>query len=453
MTAASPEIFRSIVYEMQEGVIFLDPLDCIQIINPAAERIRKVRADRILGQHVCNLHPPSSHKRILELLESLKQGMVSSRNRVVSAQGRFFDNSYSAVRAPDGAYLGTLLISRDITENKTLSEENQRLRRYLSQPRESDSFIAQSPAIKAALDMVEVVATLDSTVLLTGESGTGKEHFVDILHALSPRRGAPLVKINCAALPENLIESELFGHRRGAFTGAVADQPGKFSQADGGTLFLDEIGELPLSSQAKLLRVLQEKSVQSVGAQKELRVDVRIIAATNRKLAEEVMAGRFREDLYYRLNVINIAIPPLRERREDILPLAEYFLTQFARRMERPLPRLSPQAREHLQRHPWPGNVRQLKHAMERAVALSKGEIILPDDLPEDLIGDRSVPSPGPAFHPGQSLRGAVEHFEREYLRRALEYHQGRRLETAKALGISRKNLWEKLQRLGLEDL
>ncbi|WP_305041668.1 sigma-54 interaction domain-containing protein, partial [Geoalkalibacter sp.] len=345
------------------------------------------------------------------------------------------------------------LISRDITENKTLSEENQRLRRYLAHPRDLDSFIARSPAVKGALEMVEAVAPLDSTLLLTGESGTGKEYFVDLIHALSPRRGAPLVKINCAALPETLLESELFGHRRGAFTGAVADQPGKFVQADGGTLFLDEIGELPLPSQAKLLRVLQEKTVQAVGGQKEVRVDVRIVAATNRKLAEEVGAGRFREDLYYRLNVISIAIPPLRERREDILPLAEYFLAQFARQMERPLPRLSPQVRDLLLRHPLPGNVRQLKHAMERAVALGKGEIILPDDLPEDLNQDRPGLCLGPAFHPGQSLRGALEHFERDYLRRALEFHQGRRLETAQALGISRKNLWEKLHRLGLEDL
>jgi transcriptional regulator with PAS, ATPase and Fis domain len=297
--------------------------------------------------------------------------------------------------------------------------------------------------------MVESVAVLDSTVLVTGENGTGKEHIVELIHRRSIRRGAPLVRVNCAALPETLIESELFGHRKGAFTGAVADRKGKFELADGGTLFLDEIGEVPLSSQAKLLRAIQEKTFQPVGGRDEVQVDVRIVAATNRDLAAAVAEGTFREDLFYRLNVINIDIPPLRERREDVIPLAELFISRFAREMKRPARRLSPPVRALLQAYPFPGNVRQLKHAMERAVALGKGDMILPDDLPQELIC-RQGGSCGPLFTPGQSLKEAVGHFERDYIAQTLCLFGHKKSETARVLGISRKSLWEKIQRYDL---
>jgi PAS domain S-box-containing protein len=450
-TEQSLAVFEAIVAHMAEGVIFLDHDDIIRICNPAVESIRSVKAARILGWHIFRLHPPPMHHRIHELLSSLKSGTFSSCIRVVRVQNRHFENSYSAIRGDSGEYLGTLLVSRDITEQKRLSEENLSLR-HPRPAAENQPLVARSEAMKRVLEMIDAVAVLDSTVLVTGENGTGKERVVERIHRLSARRDEPLVRVNCAALPEALIESELFGHARGAFTGAVEDHKGKFALAHGGTLFLDEIGEMPLAAQAKVLRAIQEKSIQPVGGRREIRVDVRIVAASNRDLAREVGRGAFREDLFYRLNVIPIEVPPLRERREDIIPLAEAFVATFCAEMRRPQRRLSPQARAILLSHPFPGNVRQLKHAMERAVALGKGELILPDDLPVDLTALRA-PAGGPAFVPEQPLREALHHFERDYLRQALDHFGRRKVETARALGISRKSLWEKIQRHDLDPL
>jgi len=444
------EIYRTIISDMPEGVIYLDADDIILVCNPAAERIRRVKAERIVGKSIFSLHPAKMHHRIRELLESLKSGTISSSNRIIQAQGRFFDNSYSAIRNEAGDYVGTLLISRDVTEQKRLFQENQSLKKSLFQAGGETPIIAQSAAMRKVLEMAEAVAVLDSTVLVGGENGTGKERVVELIHKHSPRNSGPLVKVNCAALPETLFESELFGHVKGAFTGAVMDRKGKFELAHGGTLFLDEIGEIPIASQAKLLRAIQEKIVQPVGGHREIRVDVRIVAATNRDLAQEVNEGRFREDLFYRLNVINISVPPLRERCEDILPLTESFVAHFAAVMNKPLPRLDPQVQNLLMAHPLPGNVRQLRHAIERAVALGQGQIILPDDLPDDLTC-RSVPTVGPTFEPTQPLKDALGHFEKDYIAQALTFHRHRKVETARSLGISRKNLWEKISRYDLD--
>jgi PAS domain S-box-containing protein len=442
-------VFEAIVGHMAEGVIFLDGQDLIRICNPAAERIRGVVAERILGQSIYFLHPPAMHNRLRELLDSLKAGLVASSSRVIQVNQRYFDNSYTAIREESGDYLGTLLISRDITEKKRLSAENLSLRQSLQTPA-GETLIAHSPAMKKVLSLAEAVAGLDSTVLVTGENGTGKERVVELIHRLSPRREAPLVRVNCAALPESLLESELFGHCRGAFTGAVEDRKGKFELADGGTLLLDEIGELPLGSQAKLLRAIQDKAVQPVGGRREIQVDVRIVAATNRDLQAAVANRSFREDLYYRLNVISLEVPPLRQRPEDILPLAEHFLQHFARQMKRAPRSLSPQARAALLGCSFPGNVRQLRHAMERAMALGIGEHILPDDLPAEFKPAAVAGSAGPDFSAGHPLRQALSHYEKVYLEQALALTGGRRLEAARRLGISRKNLWEKMQRYGL---
>lgn len=441
-------VFEAILGHMVEGVLFLDGQDMIRLCNPAAEKIRGVVAARILGQSIFSLHPPSMHHRLRELLESLKGGVVASSSRVIQVNQRYFDNSYIAIRDEAGDYLGTLLISRDVTEKKRLSAENLTLRQTLKTPR-GEALIAHSPAMKKLLSLAEAVAGIDSTVLVTGENGTGKERVVEVIHQLSPRRESPLVRVNCAALPENLLESELFGHCRGAFTGAVEDRKGKFELADGGTLLLDEIGELPLGSQAKLLRAIQDKAVQPVGGRKEIQVDVRIVAATNRDLSNAVASRHFREDLYYRLNVITLEVPPLRQRPEDILPLAEHFLEHFARTMKREPRSLSPQARALLLGCSFPGNVRQLRHAMERAMALGVGEHILPDDLPAEF---KTAPSfgAGPVFQAGHPLKEALGHYEKAYIEQALALSGGRRQEAASRLGISRKNLWEKMQRYDL---
>ena len=236
MHSLMPEIYSSIVNQMSEGVIYLDANDNILLCNPAAEVVRKVKAERIIGKTVFDIHPKPAHEAISELLSALKSGVVASRNRKIEAQGRYFDNSYSAIWGEDGKYQGTMLISRDISEAKRLSEENIELKAAIT-GQGDDQLVAESNAMKKVIEVVQSVAPLDSTVLVTGESGTGKEKLVDLLHRLGNRRKGPLVKVNCAALPENLLESELFGHIRGAFTGAIADQRGKFELAHGGTLF------------------------------------------------------------------------------------------------------------------------------------------------------------------------------------------------------------------------
>jgi len=317
------EVLTAILSHMNEGVIFLDSNHVIQFCNPAAERIRKVKADRIVGQSIFDIHPRSAHPQLSEMLISMKSGALPTNHRIVNAQNRYFDNSYSSIKDEEGNFLGTLLVSRDITDQHRLAEEVNQLKDVLASKENGPPLIFKSPLMQKVLSMLESVAPLDSTVLVTGESGTGKECVVDLIHRLSNRSRKPLIKVNCSALPESLIESELFGHIKGAFTGAHADNKGKFVSADGGTLFLDEIGDLPLAAQAKLLRVIQDKIIQPVGSQKEFEVDVRIVAATNCDLAEAVAEGRFREDLFYRLNVIAIDVPPLRERREDIIENAE----------------------------------------------------------------------------------------------------------------------------------
>lgn len=446
----SPQVLEAIVRDMNEGVIFLDHQHIIRICNPAAEKIRKVSADSIVGRSIFDIHPRRAHPKISELLANLQDEQFPFSHRFIQVQGRDFDNSYSAIRAGNGEFIGTLLISRDVTEQRRLAEEVRQLKDVLADQQTDTPLIFDSPVMRRTLENLEAIAPLDSTILITGESGTGKECFVDLIHDLSPRRDQPLVKLNCGAMPENLVEAELFGHVKGAFTGAQQDQKGKFMAASGGTLFLDEVGELPLAAQVKLLRVLQDKTVQPVGAQGSFKVDVRIVAATNADLAKAVAAGRFREDLYYRLNVIVLEIPPLRKRPEDVIPLAEMFLKFFARKMKKPLPELSAAARELLQGHPLPGNVRQLKHAMERAVALGRGDKILPGDLPTDFVVAGTIAAAGLSFGQGP-LKEILARCEREVILQALNSHDGRKIPTAKALGITRKTLWEKIQRYRID--
>jgi DNA-binding NtrC family response regulator len=283
-------------------------------------------------------------------------------------------------------------------------------------------------------------------VLLTGETGTGKDLCARTIHERSRRAERPFVAVNCAAIPEALFESELFGHERGAFTGADRRRVGRFEAAGHGTLFLDEVGELALSSQAKLLRAIETSTFELVGSSRPVRVDVRILSATNRDLAAEVKRGSFRRDLYYRLNVIDIHTPPLRERRADVPLLVRAFLDQIAARQSRPTPQLAPEVVAVLAAYDYPGNARELLHAIERAVALARGGTIEIEHLPADIAeaGARSLErSPPPAIRP---LGEAVAAFEREYIQRALEKAGGHRTRAAALLGISRKNLWERLR-------
>ncbi len=294
----------------------------------------------------------------------------------------------------------------------------------------------------AIFRLIENLRDSDTSVLLTGESGTGKEVVARALHAHSHRRNGPFVAVNCGALPADLLESEMFGHVRGAFTGAVRDRIGRFELAAAGTLFLDEVGDLPLPLQVKLLRVLQERSFERVGESTTRKSDARIIAATNVDLAREVAAGRFREDLYYRLRVVPIQIPPLRDRREDIEPLTRALLARVAARQGR-IVRLSPNALRSILAYSWPGNVRELENALEFAVAVSRRETILPDDLPPNVLeagGQAAKPTEGAAADP-----------ESDRLLQVLEAHRWHREAAARALGISRTTLWRRMREAGLD--
>jgi len=335
------------------------------------------------------------------------------------------------------------------------AEERERLRRTVAGLRaqlesgpDSRAMVASSPAMQAALDIVARVAEHPTTVLITGESGTGKEVIARAIHRASPRAGAAFIGINCAAIPESLLESELFGHTRGAFTGASADKAGLFEQADGGTLLLDEIGELPFGLQAKLLRVLQESEIRRVGDHRTRRVNVRVLAATARDLQADVRDGRFREDLFYRLHVVAIHLPPLRGRREDVAPLARLFTARLGSRFGAPV-ELSDAALAWLESQPWPGNVRELENAIERAAILSGKRRLEPGDF--EVTRRASIVGEGMKRDGAESLRSVVEDAERQAIRAALEAAAGNRRSAARRLGVSLRTLFYKIQRYGLE--
>ena len=303
--------------------------------------------------------------------------------------------------------------------------------------------VARSAAMRDLLDLARRVAQVDSTLLLSGESGTGKERVARLVHNASARAPGPFIAINCGAITETLLESELFGHARGAFTGALHERAGLFEAANGGTLLLDEVGEVSPAMQVKLLRVLQEREIRRVGESASRAIDVRVIAATNRELPREIAEGRFRPDLYYRLHVVELAVPPLRQRREDIPQLARVLLAEAAHRLRRPVPELSRQAADQLLRYPWPGNVRELENAMERVVALARGSRAELEDLPGEVRQLLPMPLPGP---PVQRL----EAVEREYILAALDLNGGHQARTAEQLGIGSATLYRKLKGYGM---
>jgi transcriptional regulator with PAS, ATPase and Fis domain len=298
-----------------------------------------------------------------------------------------------------------------------------------------------------ACDLLATVARSDATVLIQGETGTGKELAARAIHRASERRTHPLVTVACAAIPETLLEAELFGHEKGAFTGAIRDRKGRFELAHRGSLFLDEVADLGPAVQAKILRVLQEKEFERVGGTQTIKVDVRVISATRKRLEDEVLAGRLREDLFYRLKVIPVTLPPLREHKEDILPLAEHFLEKYARPLGKEIRGIAPEACRQLLAYPWPGNVRELEAAVQRAVTLTKNAMLTAED-----ISFEGVPTPSDqASVPAQPLTDAIRETERRYLQEVLRSVGGQKQRAAEILGISRKTLWKKMKLFGLE--
>ncbi len=330
---------------------------------------------------------------------------------------------------------------------RQLEQENVYLKERLNDRFDFSKILGRSPAMNSLFETMALVAPSEATVLIVGDSGTGKELIASAVHQNSPRKDRPLIKVNCAALPETLLESELFGHEKGAFTGAIARKQGRFQLAHKSSIFLDEIAEMAPATQAKILRVLQEREFEPVGSSQTIKVDTRIIAATNKNLEEEIKAGRFREDLYYRINVVTLVVPPMRERREDIPLLADFFLKQYAEKNNRPIKGFTPRAVDLLMRYDWPGNVRELENVVERAVIMARGDMITPLEFPDVLqdLDEEAKASPL-ALTAGRSLKEV----EKVMILRTLEETGGNRTHAARSLGISRRTLQLKLKEYGI---
>jgi two-component system nitrogen regulation response regulator NtrX len=388
----------------------------------------------------------------LATLARLRERQVDASVVLISGHG----NIESAVRAIKmGAFDfvekplsldKTVLVIRNALHQRRLEAENRALRARVDR---TQTMVGESYAMRQLREQVALAAPTNGRVLIYGENGTGKELVARTIHALSRRRAAAFVEVNCAAIPEELIESELFGHVRGAFTGAVADRRGKFEVADAGTIFLDEIGDMSLKTQAKVLRVLQEQTVDAVGGKSSIKVDVRVLAATNKDLQAEIRAGRFREDLYFRLNVIPIFVPALRDRPEDIPLLADHFMSEFAREYGRRVKSFDSAASAVLQRYGWPGNVRELRNVIERLVIMVPGDSISAADLSFLDAGVLPPPAAEPVG-PRPTLHEARDQFERDLILRTLAEQQGNMSRTAEVLGVERSNLYRKMKAFGI---
>lgn len=438
---------REILDGINEGIVALDKEGRVAGMNlraqetleiPLADARQKLLGD-LLGQSPNN------------------SVMLGIANGVLS-EGQERGHNHVPFRSRSGRELVLSVKAAPLKLRKEPEEFIGVIMTFTEHPENSPQFpeiIGGSGSFTEVLDLIAKVAPTDSTVLLMGESGTGKEIMADAVHRLSHRKDKPFIKLNCAAIPEGLLESELFGHEKGAFTGATGKKPGKFELASGGTIFLDEIGDMSPATQAKLLRVLQEKEVTPLGGTHVRQVDVRIIAATNKELLLEVRAGRFREDLFHRLNVMTISIPPLRERKSDIPFLADHFLVTAAKKNQTEKKSLSRTAMDCLLSYSWPGNVRELENAIERAILLSNGSVIQPEDLPLAFTPARQVAPAGlngfemktDRLETKASLNETLEAIEKELIVQALKKTNGVQVEAAKLLGLNHKNLWHKIRK------
>ena len=381
----------------------------------------------------------------LDRLRSVDQAlpviMMSGHATIDSAVRATRLGAYDFLEKPLTLDRVILSVTHALSDRK-LRQQVRDLRRHLSS---DEILVGESESMKRLDQQIRTAAPTTSRILITGENGSGKEIVARLIHRHSRRADAPFVDVNCAAIPEELIESELFGHRKGSFTGAIDDRKGKFELADGGALFLDEIGDMSLRTQAKVLRVLQEQTFQRIGSHQPITVDVRVIAATNKNLEVEIAEGRFREDLYFRLNVVPIQVPPLRDRGTDVILLAEHFLRRFAAETAQKPKRLSSSAGHRLRAYPWPGNVRELRNVMERVTILVPGEMVQAEDLHLDGDGRTMTVSEG-----GGTLREAREEFEKQLILRKLREFGGNVSRTAEALGVERSNLHRKLNAYGI---
>jgi DNA-binding NtrC family response regulator len=440
---------------------FLEGRDYHVCIASTVAEAKKALTDKPVDTVVSDLRLPDADG--LDLLRWIRRRndavpvlIITAYGTVEGAVQAVHEGAYHFLTKPvDLEQLG-ILIERAL-EHSRLGREVFRLRRILSQQHRFEGILSRSGVMASLLETVSRVATSGATVLVQGESGTGKELVAEAIHRLSPRNSGPFVAVNCAALPGGVLESELFGHERGAFTGAVCQRRGKFEAADRGTLFLDEIGDCPPEVQVRLLRILQEKTFERVGGEKSVRSDFRLVAATNRDLPTLVAEGKFREDLLFRLRVITVTVPPLRDRVEDIEILAQHFLGQIARREGKGIHGMSESFRMALKRHRWPGNVRELQHVVERAVILSKGNWLHSADLPHPLRGMAEecvtgADGGGPVSFvlPGSWPR--LEEVERLYIGEVLRTCDGNKKKAARILGVTRRTLYNKVNQYGWMD-
>ena len=450
--AQGEAFFRALLESLNEGVVVTDAEDRILYVNAKMEEIGQRPRGAMLGQRSAELFVPEAERaHFQERHRERLQGRSETyeiEQLLPDGRHRWLRVCSAPLRTSEGQIVGRVALLTGIDDLRALALENAYLRTAVRAP--SAHMLGDSPALRTVLDQIALVAPTDATVLITGESGTGKELVAHALYDASPRRDKPLIRVNCPSIPKELFESEFFGHRRGAFTGALQDRVGRFELADHGTLFLDEVSEIPLELQAKLLRVLQEQEFERVGEARTRAVDVRVIAATNRDLAAAVQAGRFRGDLYFRLNVFPIALPPLRARGEDIPLLARHFLAEAARHLGTPVPVIGDAELHTLKSYDWPGNVRELKNVIERAAILAqRGPFRL----------DLRPPEPPPARPDAPALPGgpaavAWETQERALLEAALEATHWKiygRDGAAARLGLPPTTLASKMKRLGLK--
>ncbi len=435
--------------QMLEAVLTADGYEVQQAddgqeaINSVEERfydliLMDVRMSRVSGIEAL--------KKIKELSPGIPVIIMTAYASVSTAVDALKSGAYDYLTKPLDIEELKILVSKALRQRQ-LEQENVYLRERLGDRFDFSNIIGRSSAMRDLFETVALVAPTEATVLIVGESGTGKELIANAIHQNSPRKDRPFIKVNCAALPETLLESELFGHEKGAFTGALARKQGRFQLAHSGSIFLDEIGEMSPTTQTKILRVLQEREFEPLGGTQTVKVDTRVVAATNKNLEEEIQEGRFREDLYYRVNVVTLEVPSLRERREDVSLLTDFFLKQYAEKNQRFIKGFTPRATDLLMRHGWPGNVRELENVVERAVIMARGDVIsqteLPDTLRELNAEEEEV---GIDLTPGRSLK----EMEREMILRTLEEAGGNRTRSAEILGISRRTLQLKLKEYGI---
>ncbi len=383
-------------------------------------------------------------RRVVESYPTVQVIILTGHGTIETAVQAMRDGAFDFLTKPVNLDRLSLLVKRALSARE-LVLQHRALQEELEKQKQFANVIAKSPQMTAIFDVVHQVAPTKASVLITGESGVGKELIADAIHRLSDRKDKPFVKVHCAALSESLLESELFGHEKGAFTGAVGRKRGRFELAHLGTILLDEIGEINPNVQVKILRVLQEKRFERVGGEETLQVDTRIISATNADLRKEIEAGRFREDLFYRLNVVNIEVPPLRERKEDIPLLVSAFIKEFARENNKNVEGIDPKARSVLYNYSWPGNIRELRNCIESATVMCKGNIIHVDDLPPSVVGDSDND------YIKISLGSKLSDAEEEIIRSTLNANKGNKSKTAEILGIGRKTLHRKIVEYGIE--